>query len=687
MKRHTWILLALLLLTFAVRLAYWERSAAFGQYELSYDDDEYFKLGVLFARGEFFLDPYVLRYTRSPGYPLFLAPIFAVFGARVEIALVFQVFVSVLMVALTYVVARRAFGKNAGVWAMALMAVAPIYASTAGSFVLTETLFAFCILLILYLVWRWSDAGMTLGRAFLLGGLIGYSALIRSSAMYFCVVLALWFLYNQRAKWKNALPRAALLVVGMFVVILPYSARNYLVYERVILIDTNSGWTMWRDHRVPNDDFWTTLPAIPNPGDRERYAFQRGVQNILADPINQVGVHGVANLAATMRLELDSFARGAGYLADVMVDAPTLPLVVLNDAYYLVIVILGMGGIVLTWQRGKALRRTGALRRTPLLWWLAYSLLIIFVYHTQSRFRTQYAFVLIIFAGAALAQGRALWKNLSSPARALWIGASALALLLAYSPLLLPLLTSEFYLARAQGRDVRAAQLAVEAFPDYTRAHDVLGDAYRRAGDFPNALAAYNAALYRNAYEIQARLGRIDIFRQQGDVKNLAQEIAAAENGNVENELPAPLWWEFDPAPTRLIELGERENSFGYALNFFAVQADGDERMRFTREKSFVKFPGVKGWEPKTMVFYARAVPLPNQSLTSVTVRLNRRVVANVPLTVEWMDHEIVLDDFARAQDTLVVEFRSATFRPSDTLKGSEDTRDLGFMLGYVELR
>lgn len=671
------LLLALLLAAFAVRLAYWERSASFGRYELSYDDDEYFKLALNFARGEFFTDPYPGRYTRSPGLPLFLAPTFAAFGPRLEIALAFQVCVSVLMVALTYAVGRRAFGRRAGVWAMALMAFSPIYASTAGSFVLTETLFSFLILLFIYLLWRWSQEGMTYPRALAVGLLLGYSALVRPIAVYFIVFAGGWFLYTQRRRLKWAVPRLAVIAVGMLALILPYTARNYAVYQRFMLIDSVSGWTLWRDHRAPNDDFWTKLPTIANPGDRDRYAFQRGLQNILADPVYQIGVNGIANLGAVMRLETDAYARGAGYLSDVMVDAPTLPLVLLNDLYFIAIVILGLAGILLSGRRAPKL----------LLLWLAYYLLIVFAYHTQSRFRPHYSFVLILFAGAALAQGRQLWRALSRPARVAWVGLSALALVLAYSPLLLPVITSEYYIARSQDRDIPAAQQAVAAFPTYAKAYDALGDAYRAAGDFDAAVGAYDRALQINPSEMQAHLGRMDVFRQQGDATKLSAEVLAAGVATGETDMPAPLWWSFQPAPTRLIELGDSTSSFGYALNVFAIQQDGAEQMRFTRDRSFLKFPGVTGWEPTRLVLYARAVPVPGQPLPTVSVRLNGRAAAEIPLTAEWQDHEIPLDDAARAQDTLIVELRSPTFRPSEVLPGSTDTRDLGFMLGYAELR
>lgn len=680
MRRHYLILLGLLLIAFAVRLAYWERSASFGRYELSYDDDEYFKAGVLFARGEFLRDPYPLRYTRSPGYPLALAPLLAAFGPRIEIVLAFQVFVSVLSVALIYLVARRAFGKKAGLWAAALLAVSPNYASLAGSFVLTETLFAFGALLGIYLFWRWTEEGLRAWQAFILGLLLGYLVLIRGQALYFFALAVLWYGYHLWRRKQFVLKKfvpLGICVVGLALVVGVWTYRNVLVYERIILTDTTTGWTMWRDHRTPNDDFWETLPRIENPADRANYAVRRATENILADPVQQILVQGAANLLMIPRLELESFARGGGYLTDVIAEAPTVWLALLNDLFFIGVMILAVAGFLLNWRRMPWL----------LVLWLLMNVTVFIFLHTQSRFRAHYLFVLIIFAGAALAEGFGLWKNLSRRARVIWAGASVMILALAYSPLLMPLFQSEYFIAQAQGKEIALAQKAVNVFPQYTKAHDALGDAYRRAGDFDNALAAYAAALQLNAFEMQARLGRMDVFRQRGESEDLKREILAAGIETGEAEISASLWWAFDPAPTRLVELGDNASSFGYILNFHAIQPDGKERMRFTRERSFIKFPGITGWEPTKLVFYARAVPVPQQPLAPVSVWLNGRETARVSLTAKWQDYEIPLDDSLRANDTLIVEFRAPTFRPDDVFEGSTDTRDLGFMLGYVELR
>lgn len=125
----------------------------------------------------------------------------------------------------------------------------------------------------------------------------------------------------------------------------------------------------------------------------------------------------------------------------------------------------------------------------------------------------------------------------------------------------------------------------------------------------------------------------------------------------------------------------------GYVLNFDAIEVDGANKMRYTHERSFVKFPGVTHWQPSTLRFEARAVPLPNQFPPQVTVRSNGRDTMQLKLNTKWQSYEIPLDERARSQDTLTVEFRSPTFRPSDVLQGSRDIRNLGFRLASVELR
>lgn len=683
------ILVVLFLLAFGVRLAYWERSASFGAYELSYDDDEYYKAAVLFTDGEWFRDPYPLRYTRSPGYPLFLYPIFSAFGPDIEIALFFQVGVSVLTVALVYATARGAFGKRAGVFAAALMAIAPTYASLAGSFLLGETLFTFCILLFIYLLWRWTERGMSWWRALSLGVLLGYTALIRGQALYFLALAAVWFLYQA---WRqnhltfnlsalSVLLRAAaplvLMLIGLAAVIAPWTWRNAVVYNRFVLLDTSNGWTVWRDHRTPNDDFWTTLPTIVNPADRAQYATARGIQNILHDPFNQIIVNGAANLVAIPHLELDSFAKGAGYLSDVIVDAPQVWQVLLNDIFFAAVFLLGLAGILLNARSLPGL----------LILWLVSFLVVVFLFHMQSRFRAHFLFVMIIFAGAALAAGGKEWREMELTRRAVWVGAAALFVVGMYSPRLAPVLASEYQLARAPSAGIAALKAAVDADPEYMKALDALGDGYRRAGDFENALKTYDRALEINPFEIQGRLGRIDIFRQQGNTKKYEREIALAGDDSGELEIPAPVWWAFDPAPTRLIELGDSASSLGYAMNFYAIQPDGNEKMRFSRERSFLKFPGVNEWDAQNVVIYARAVPRENQPLQQMTVRLNGTIAAQLQLTKNWQDYTVPLSDAVRAAPTLIVELDTPTFKPSLEFAGSTDTRELGAMVGYVELR
>ena len=119
---------------------------------------------------------------------------------------------------------------------------------------MSETLFTFFALLFLYLFVRWTDEGLTWGKALGAGMILGYAALIRPLALEFFPFAALWLLIRLRPRWRNALTKSALVLAGMLILILPYTLRNYVAYERVSLIDTANGFTLWNNHLRPGQD-------------------------------------------------------------------------------------------------------------------------------------------------------------------------------------------------------------------------------------------------------------------------------------------------------------------------------------------------------------------------------------------------------------------------------------------------
>jgi 4-amino-4-deoxy-L-arabinose transferase-like glycosyltransferase len=667
------VLLGLLLLAMVVRLGYWHRAASYGSYYLSMDSDEYYRGAVLFSQGQWLRDPVPQRYTRGPGYPLFIAAVILIFGSDVAILLLFQVFVSVLTVVLIYLCARRALGRRAALAAAALMAVAPGYASAAATDVMSETLFVFAILLFLYLFWRGGEERFSWPRAVVCGLILGYAALIRPEALEFFPVAALWLLWRLRPRWRFGLGRAGLVMAGLLLIILPYTLRNSLAYQRLILIDTASAFTLWYDHTIPADNAGISN-RIENPGDRQNLAYTHAVHNILADPAYQVVSRGVTNLVYLWHLQLDSYAVGAGRMMDVLVSPADFAAVLLDDLFFIVVTLLAIAGLANSRQRPPVF----------LLLWLGYSLLVVFGTHSEARLRLPFYFVLIIMAGGALASIPQLGRSWSRRERVLVAGAALVFLACAYSPRLAPLFISEYHLARGGDLNVPELQAAVDSFPTYLKALDRLGDAFRQAGQFDRALAEYGAALKLNPSELQAQLGRLDILKQQGQS---AHSDFKAETASLEGDVPAPLWSDFEAAPNRRVSLGNSWSSIAYARNFYPVEHADNRSFRWTRERSFVRFNGVQQFTPRHLVLYGRASPLPGQPAPRVSVYINGSLVGQVTVGYDWDEYALVLGAAPRDARDWIVELRSPVFMPSQVMPDSTDQRELGVMLSWAELR
>ena len=114
---------------------------------------------------------------RLPGYPLFLALCFRVFGGSLVAVLWVQVFVDLLGCWLLGNLARRLFGERVGLTAVWLATLCPFTANYAAA-ALTETLSIFCVTLALWALALWrSRAGV--GWALLIGLALMFAAVLR----------------------------------------------------------------------------------------------------------------------------------------------------------------------------------------------------------------------------------------------------------------------------------------------------------------------------------------------------------------------------------------------------------------------------------------------------------------------------------------------------------------------------
>jgi hypothetical protein len=195
---------------------------------------------------------------RTPGYPAFLAAIYALFGESARAVMLAQAAVDtitcVLAAMIAALLAPREARRRVMLAALWLAALCPFTANYTAV-VLTETLATFLTTLaLLVLVESFGAAqptesaassigrasGMTFDMRWLLGGIVvGMGTLVRPEtplllAAAGVVLAAMWL---RLGKWKANLPKLAraglLMAIGLVLPLLPWAARNWRTLHEV----------------------------------------------------------------------------------------------------------------------------------------------------------------------------------------------------------------------------------------------------------------------------------------------------------------------------------------------------------------------------------------------------------------------------------------------------------------------
>jgi 4-amino-4-deoxy-L-arabinose transferase-like glycosyltransferase len=177
---------------------------------------------------------------RLPGYPLFLAACFAVFGdASYHAVVAVQIAADLASCVLMAMLAERLAGRRAGLVAVWLAALCPFTANY-SVVVLTETLTIFCVAAAFFCFERW-DAGWRHRQRWLLGaaGLgcaLSFAVLLRPDQGLLAAAIVpvmLWKSVHERFA-KTVRERLAPAAVASMCVLLPlmvWTARNWHVFH------------------------------------------------------------------------------------------------------------------------------------------------------------------------------------------------------------------------------------------------------------------------------------------------------------------------------------------------------------------------------------------------------------------------------------------------------------------------
>lgn len=365
--------------------------------------------------------PLRLRFVfHPPLYLYFVGVPFALFGT-LEAVKVAQCLAGALLVPALGLLGRRAFGERAALVAAGIAAFYPELVWFASHF-WAETLFTVLLWWALErLVAADGEGGV---KAALVSGLLwGLAVLTRETVLYFLPFAALWLAWRR----KGGARRAAMLLAVAALVVLPWTFRNWLVFEAFVPVSTSGALNLWQGNtRLTRQQVYEEYWAVPGKIDKYWHARRRAAEAILErQPLwileklrDEMPAFWAAHGQPIVHLERGGYGVVARPLALLAVAAVLLP--------YLALLVLFVAGVAAL-PRGRA--------PALLLGFLGFYVLLHVAAHGYPRYRLPALPVLFLVAGQAWAcRPRAKAREgCPRPGRARWLAAAATALVLALS--------------------------------------------------------------------------------------------------------------------------------------------------------------------------------------------------------------------------------------------------------------
>lgn len=388
-----WILITALVLRMAVFL--------FMPFRLWIDYQEYDQLAMTWAeKGGYYSGEYKTAY-QPPGYPFFLSRIYWILGYQPRLGALFQVFLSIGIVLLSYLITKKIWDEKVARWCALIMALFPsqvLFVNLLAS----ETLFAVLFLLsVLFFI----DATRRQRHAIyylLAGGLfLGLATLTRALTLTFLIIPAVYW-YLKSKDIKKTTVNLLIAAAAFLLVITPWMYRNHRA-DKGFVISTNAGINLLIGNQPGSGMGWNQpVTEEYDVGDplKERYVDSltraRAWEYIKGNPTGFIK-RGILKMIYFYGVDMEGVGHQLVEAADSGRHDIFVVMGILVESYYLIVLFAGFLGLVAVYVYKKIGRSPeGFLFWSTILYWSA----IHFVFFADGRFH--FPLIPIISAFAAL---------------------------------------------------------------------------------------------------------------------------------------------------------------------------------------------------------------------------------------------------------------------------------------------
>jgi 4-amino-4-deoxy-L-arabinose transferase-like glycosyltransferase len=346
------------------------------------------------------------------GYPLLLAALYKVVGPSVFAAKLLNAVLGAATCLMAYLVGARVFDRRVGLGGALLLALFPghIFFS---ALLMTETLSAFLLMLILTVALMFTGESASWRAIVLVGLLLGAASLVRGEMVLLFIPLIVFWAVAHRSAGKG-IRYGAIALAAIAAVLLPWTIRNWIQLGYPVVLSTGAADNLLVGHWPGADGLGSFVPGqevnmeyadVPEP-EREVEVYKeetrRAVSYALHHPLRELEL-------IPRKLFNFYFYHGGGRSLDlVQVYEPTLGESVeswlrgaANCFYYAV-----MAASVLAAPLWFSLRAPRKLLLVLVM--LYYSFMFGFVFIGEPRFHAPLVPLLSIWAAVALASYLAL---------------------------------------------------------------------------------------------------------------------------------------------------------------------------------------------------------------------------------------------------------------------------------------